>query len=69
MRANWTYAGAFVVQIDVNSNPTTGHLEGRIEHVASMRSARFAATEELIRFVCSTLAEEGHSRPAEDGTE
>jgi len=69
MRSDWTYAGAFVLQFDTNSHAAAGRLEGRIERVASMRSARFATVEDLLRFVCRTLTEEGRSRPASDGTE
>jgi hypothetical protein len=53
----WPYAGAFVVQFRPDADVDAGPFEGRIEHVASGRAARFSTLQELREFVTRLLAE------------
>ena len=50
---------AFVVQFLAWSNPRSGVIGGRVEHVASGRSRRFASLKELLDFLADALAELG----------
>ena len=50
---------AFVVQFIVGSDLHGGTVGGRVEHVASGRSARFASVEGLLRFFGDMLAQPG----------
>ena len=46
---------AFVVQFLAGSDLDAGAVGGRVEHVASGRTARFASVEELLRFFHDVL--------------
>jgi hypothetical protein len=48
--------GAFVVQFLAGSDLGAGSVGGRVEHVASGRTARFACVDELLRFFSDLLA-------------
>ena len=50
---------AFVVQLLAWSDPRTGVVGGRVEHVASGRSRRFASLQELLDFLADALADLG----------
>jgi hypothetical protein len=56
MRNSGQHARAFVVQLDPTTDPTAGRFEGRVEHVASGRVARFASPDEFLAFVARVLA-------------
>jgi hypothetical protein len=48
---------AFVVQLREGTDPAAGEVVGRVEHVTSGRSRRFADVRTLIEFFHQTLAE------------
>ncbi len=56
MATSGYHARAFVLQLDPGDEPGAGRFAGRVEHVASGRSARFASPEELVEFVARVLA-------------
>ena len=56
MRSDWPYSAAFVLQLGPGSDPAAGCLEGRLEHVASTRWARFGSTAELMAALAEMLA-------------
>jgi len=47
---------AFVVQLSVEALPAQGKVNGRVEHVVSMKAARFHSIEELMGFMARVLA-------------
>jgi len=53
----WQLTAAFVVQFRETTDIEAGRLEGRVEHIASCRAARFRSVEELLAFVSRVLAE------------
>jgi hypothetical protein len=53
----WQYSGAFVIQLRPESDLEAGLFEGRIEHVASCKAARFYSLDELLVFIGSVLKE------------
>lgn len=69
MSSDRNYARAFVLQFDARSDVAAGRFAGRVEHVASMRSARFVTLDDLLSFISMTLTEVGRTRPASDGTD
>ena len=54
---NWQSAGAFVVQFRPETDVRAGRLEGRVEHIASYRAARFSSLDELLAFVAGVLSD------------
>jgi hypothetical protein len=48
---------AFVIQFRPETRIEAGRFEGRVEHVASCRAARFHSLEELLDFIERVLAE------------
>ena len=50
---------AFVVQFLAWSNPRSGVIGGRVEHVASGRSRRFLSLKELLDVLADALIEVG----------
>lgn len=52
---------AFVVQLSL-PDAARGRLAGRVSHVVSARSARFASAEECLAFIQRVLREE-HATP------
>ncbi len=46
---------AFVVQFYPQTDPTTEHFVGRVEHVVSGRRCRFESVERLVAFVGQML--------------
>lgn len=59
------YRGAFVVQFRSGTDVEAGQVEGRVEHVASLKATHFGSVEELLVFVAAVLAE----ADADDGQE
>jgi hypothetical protein len=58
---DWPYTGAFVLQLCPGTDVAAGRLEGRLEHVASTRSARFGSLDELLAALADMLADAGRS--------
>jgi len=50
---------AFVLQFESGADPIAGRFVGRVEHVASGRSMRFATTEEALAFIAWVLTTPG----------
>ena len=63
MPTDWSHARAFVLQLGPATDIAAGRLEGRVEHVASTRSARFRSLDELLAAVQEMLADAGKSDP------
>jgi hypothetical protein len=63
MPTDWSHARAFVLQLGPATDIAAGRLEGRVEHVASTRSARFRSLDELLAAVREMLADAGKSDP------
>lgn len=53
---------AFVVQFAVDTLPASDRYRGRVEHIDSGRSQRFASLDELISFFNELLEAEGVER-------
>ena len=53
----WQSKAAFVVQFRGSTDIRAGRVEGKVEHIASYRSARFHSVDELLAFVASILDE------------
>ena len=51
--------GAFVLQFGAETDPHRGRFVGRVEHVASGRSVRFATTEGALAFMTWILTTPG----------
>jgi len=60
---DWPYTGAFVLQLGPGTDLAAGRLEGRLEHVASTRSARFSSVDELLAALRDMLAAADRPRP------
>jgi hypothetical protein len=56
MRA-WQSNAAFVVQFREGTDLEAGRLEGKVEHIASYKAARFHSVDELIAFMARVLTE------------
>ena len=63
MPSDWSYARAFVLQLGPATDIAAGRLEGRVEHVASTRSARFRSFEELLAAIQQMLADAARTDP------
>jgi hypothetical protein len=48
---------AFVIHVRESAGIEAGRLEGKVEHIASYRSARFHSVGELLSFIARVLAE------------
>jgi hypothetical protein len=53
----WQYNAAFVIQFRPETDIGAGRFEGRSEHIASTKAARFHTLEELLKFVANVLDE------------
>jgi hypothetical protein len=53
----WQSKAAFVVQFRETTDIRAGRVEGKVEHIASYRSARFHSVDELLAFIASVLDE------------
>jgi len=49
---------AFLVQLDPASDASQGSFVGRVSHVVSARSARFASSAECLAFMARVLRDE-----------
>jgi hypothetical protein len=49
------YAGAFVVQFRAGTDFDADRVEGRVEHIASGRTACFESLEDLVAFLGQVL--------------
>lgn len=54
----WQSKAAFVIHVR-SADSQTGRLEGKVEHIASYRAARFHSLDELLAFIVRVLAETG----------
>jgi hypothetical protein len=53
----WQSKAAFVIQFREGTDIGAGRLDGRVEHIASYRAARFRSIDELLAFMARVLAE------------
>jgi hypothetical protein len=53
----WQSNAAFVVQFREGTDLEAGRLEGKVEHIASYKAARFHSVDELIAFMARMLTE------------
>ena len=53
----WQSKAAFVIQLREGTDVEAGKVEGRIEHIASYRSARFQSPDEMFAFIARVLNE------------
>lgn len=53
----WQSRAAFVIQLRESTDVEAGKVEGRIEHIASYRSARFQSADEMFAFIARVLNE------------
>jgi hypothetical protein len=53
----WQSKAAFVEQFRAGTDVRAARVEGRVEHIASYRSARFHSVDELLAFVAGVLDE------------
>jgi hypothetical protein len=53
----WQHKAAFVIQFRPETDFEAGRVEGRVEHIASTRCARFHSLEELFAFIASVMAD------------
>ena len=53
----WQSRAAFVIQFREGTDIGAGRLEGRIEHIASYKAARFHSLEDLLSFIARVLEE------------
>ena len=58
------YSRAFVLQLGPDVDVRAGRLEGRVEHVASTRSARFRSLDELLAALADLLDDADKTREA-----
>jgi hypothetical protein len=63
MRSDRPYARAFVIQLGPDTDIGAGRLEGRVDHLASTRSARFRCLNELLAAMQQMEAESGCPDP------
>jgi hypothetical protein len=63
VRNDWSYSGAFVLQLGPGTDIEAGKIEGRVEHIASTRSARFDSLDELLKILAEWLAYSPPFRP------
>jgi len=53
----WQSRAAFVIQFREGTDIEARRVEGKVEHIASFRAARFQSLDELLAFVARILAE------------
>ena len=53
----WQSNAAFVVQFREGTDLEAGRLDGKVEHIASYKAARFHSVDELIAFMARVLTE------------
>jgi hypothetical protein len=52
-----SYKAAFVIQFRRETDIEAGRFEGRVEHIATYKAARFHSLDELLGFIAIVLAE------------
>ena len=60
--ASFPVSQSFVVQFAADTLPASNRYRGRVEHIDSGRSQRFASLDELLSFVNELLKAEGVKR-------
>ena len=60
----WQHKAAFVIQLRPETDVEGGRFEGKVEHVASCKAARFRDVDELLLFIATVLDEVKRSDPA-----
>jgi hypothetical protein len=55
MTSSWQHAGAFVIQLQSETDLAAGRFEGRAEHVASGQTTHFHKPDELLAFLNDVL--------------
>ena len=53
----WQSKAAFVIHVREGADVEAGRLEGKVEHIASYKAARFHSVDELLSFIARVLAE------------
>jgi hypothetical protein len=53
----WQAKAAFVIQFRESTDVEAGRLEGKVEHIASCKAARFHSLDEAVAFIGRVLAE------------
>ena len=53
----WQHKAAFVIQFRRETNIEAGRFEGKVEHIASYKAARFHSLDELLAFIATMLTE------------
>jgi hypothetical protein len=53
----WQSRAAFVIQFRESTDVEAGRVEGKIEHIASYKAARFHSIDELLAFIARVLSE------------
>jgi hypothetical protein len=48
---------AFVIHVREGADVQAGRLEGKVEHIASYKAARFHSVDELLSFIAGVLTE------------
>ena len=56
------HEGAFVVQFCADTDFDASRVEGRVEHVATGRTARFGSVRELLAMIALALKDIGSTR-------
>jgi hypothetical protein len=51
----WQHKAAFVIQLRPETDIEGGRFEGKVEHVASCKAARFHSLDELMLFIKTVL--------------
>ena len=59
----WQHKSAFVIQLRLETDIEAGRFEGRVEHVASTRSARFYSVDQLLDFIATVLTDVRNNTP------
>ena len=54
---DWQSRAAFVIQVRQGAEIGPGRLEGRVEHIASYKAARFHSVDELVAFIVGVLTQ------------
>jgi hypothetical protein len=56
-KSEWHYRNAFLIQFRPETDIAGGHLQGRVEHVASYEATHFDSYDELLAFIGRLLTE------------
>ena len=61
----WQHRAAFVIQFRPETDLEAERFEGKVEHIASCKAARFHNLEELVLFISTVLDEVKQSDPTD----